>query len=211
MKSIVIQLVIAVCLVLLFERAESAPIPEPQSQTPEQSVSKNSRNIFSLNAPQFHNLGGLYGFSGGFGYERYLNESGTLSVEIPYLYHHGTNGNSGSLKGNAYYKTCYGHYLAPAFYYHPLGNQHKNDIAIGLSVLAGNVQVTEHHNMNGSEVAQTNDQFILSGISGQFAWHRYFSKHLLFGSEIGFGKLIGPTPDDNPKLFHIGLKFGWRF
>lgn len=182
-----------------------------QKEKKKARYSNGRRNLLTMNFPQFHAIGGLIGLAGGIGYERFLDSAGYLSIRVPLYYHQGTNGSSGSLKGIAFYETCKEVYIIPGIHFHPFGNRHRNDLSIGLSSLAGIVNVTEHFNKYGREVSRSSHSIGILGIMGQLIYRVIMGRHGVFGLELGYGSITSRTPAGYPGIFQFGLKIGGRF
>jgi hypothetical protein len=159
-------------------------------------------NTLTANFPTLMVIDYLLGTSAGLEYERFVNHQGTLSVSIPahvFIAHTPNKGpHQAEIKG---------YYTAPALLYHPVGNTRFVDYSFGPAIAIGNLERTEHRNI---DQFYSYDKLNFFAVQLQANMTVHTTGRFVFALHASGGSMLGNTVVQ-ALFLDAGMKMGLRF
>lgn len=159
------------------------------------------------------------GFSGGLEYERFITSGGLFSVAMAGITYSAGTIAFGEFGVGETRTHVSGFHVIPGLRYHPLRNNHRTDLQLGLAAALGVANREDQYKENNWElVKELADRELFAAILGQFGFNLRSSKGFVFGAYITGGPIVSDAKrsmdraEENGKLyFQIGLRMGGRW
>ena len=163
-------------------------------------------------------IGGYVNAGAGLEYELFTRD-GHLSLALPFdVYYGGTVTMGSEYFGDPTRTNLSGYYITPNVKYHPMGNEHRADLGIGLGIALGNEHRKDERQptafIRQNSTAQETLCMALLETSVNLQGH----SHFLIGFFLNGGYMLSHTKstipasaDDADWTIQIGFKMGGRF
>ncbi len=170
------------------------------------------RNMVSLQG-HFGQIGGIAEGGLGIAYQRFVNRKGTISVNLPLTFYWGADGDGGEPGYNDVRTNSRGYFAAPGIFWHPAGNRQKVDVALGISVAAGQFnRTTTTYRPPYATAVRYEDPLV--ACAGEVHLNLHGRRGFLFGFHLSLGRMISessPPPGEttgSPRFWQFGIKLG---